>query len=115
MQPLKKMNGKEVKETLAAILEENDVDNHQFAWNDIEEETRDQIKLALGEFEHVQTERTEGGGDWDGAQAVFHFPEHNVYISVEGYYSSDNGMDFTDGLEVVHPVEVTTTVYKIVK
>src|SRR5271170_7133888 len=106
-----KMEGRELLERLKEILSENNVSRHQFAWDDIEESTRDVIVAELGEYEVEQDPlRTEGDGDFNGAQAVFHFPLHGVYVSVEGYYMSDDGMTFED-FDVVEPKEITTTIY----
>lgn len=106
-----RMTGPEVLEALTEILEEHEVNTRQFAWDDLEDAVRDEIVADLGEYECMQEPlRTEGSGDFDGAQAVYHFISHDVYISVEGYYVSDDGMTFED-FDVVEPQEVTTTIY----
>lgn len=108
---MKKMEGSELLERLVEILNENEVSRRQFAWEDYEDTTRDAIVAELGEFETEQSPlRTEGDGDYNGAQAVFRFISHDVYISVEGYYVSEDGMTFED-FDVVEPKEVTYTVY----
>lgn len=106
------MNGEELLEALEEFMDEHEVSQRDMAWEDYEDSFRDLLVQELGEFEIVQgPERTEGDGAFDGAQCVYFFPAHNTYISFEGYYTSDNGMTFGEGMQVVEPVEVTTTVY----
>lgn len=66
--------------------------------------------LGLGEIEevHLVGDR-EGGGDY--SCKVFHFKQHNVYIKIEGYYSSYNGTDWNDNLYEVVPQEKKIIVY----
>lgn len=56
------------------------------------------------------------GGEGEGSEwySVKYFPDHDVYIKVEGYYASYDGTDFYDGWESckeVRPKQVMITVY----
>lgn len=108
---MNKMEGRELLGELREILSDNEVSSRQFAWDELEDAVRDEIVEKLGDYECEQEPlRTEGDGDFNGAQAVYRFISHDVYISVEGYYVSEDGMTFED-FDVVEPQEVTTTVY----
>jgi len=56
------------------------------------------------------------GGEGQGSTwySVKYFPNHDVYIRVDGYYSSYNGTDFDgwDDCTEVRPKEKTITVYE---
>ncbi len=53
------------------------------------------------------------GSDW---RRVHHFVDHDVYIEVYGFYSSYDGVDFSDDwnehVKQVVPKEVMITVYE---
>lgn len=67
-------------------------------------------KLGLGEVEEVDHYGGEGQGDtW---YSVKHFKDHDVYIRIDGYYSSYNGTDFYEGYgREVRPKEKVITVF----
>lgn len=67
-------------------------------------------KLGLGEVEEVDQYGGEGQGDtW---YSVKHFKDHDVYIRIDGYYSSYNGTDFEEGYgREVKPKEKVITVF----
>lgn len=111
------MKGQELLNILKELTEEHQISKRDLAWDEIEEASRDAIKMKLGNFKTVSLgERTEGGGDYDGAQSVFYFGDHNVFIAISGSYSSEDGCDFKYAdVEVVEPVEVKTVVYRSVK
>lgn len=57
------------------------------------------------------------GGEDEGSEwySVKYFPDHDVYIKVEGYYSSYNGTDFYNGwgnCKEVRPKEKVIIVYE---
>lgn len=68
--------------------------------------------LGLGKMVEVDSYGGEGRGDtW---YSVKHFVDHDVYIRVNGYYTSYDGTSFDRGWECcseVKPVEKTITVY----
>lgn len=90
------------------ILEEKLAKVEDFAYESYDEE-----KLGLGPIEEVHQEGGEGeGSHWESVQ---YFKEHDVYISVVGYYTSYHGTDFYDGwscCKEVKPKEKTITVYE---
>lgn len=66
---------------------------------------------GVGAMEEICQRGGEGmGDDW---YAIKHFPDHDVYIKVSGYYSSYEGTDFGgwDCCTEVRPREKTITVY----
>lgn len=59
----------------------------------------------------------EYGGEGQGEQwyTVLHFVDQDVYIRVDGFYTSFNGTDFYDGWNCcsnVQPITKTITVYE---
>ena len=67
----------------------------------------------LGFFKEVDSYGGEGQGEtW---YTVLHFVEHDVYIRIDGFYTSFNGTDFYEGWEScsnVQPITKTITVYE---
>jgi len=70
-------------------------------------------KWGLGEMQTPYRKGGEGqGSEW---YSIKYFKDHDVYIKVEGYYSSYNGTDFDDGWDCcsqVVPTQKTITVYE---
>lgn len=67
-------------------------------------------KLGLGEVEEV--DQYGGSGKGDTWYSVKHFKDHDVYIRIDGYYSSYNGTDFEEGYgREVRPKEKVITVF----
>lgn len=54
------------------------------------------------------------GGEDCGSEyyKVYYFEEHDVYIRIEGWYSSYDGANFDDYGSVVRPAQKTITVYE---
>lgn len=107
------MKDKEVRSVLLKLMKEHDVSTSDLAFNNVEESFKETLEDRLGKLEYViEAERTEGSGDYDGAQSVLFFPAHNVYISIEGYYTSNDGCDFNGAdVFIVEPKEIVTTVF----
>lgn len=56
-----------------------------------------------------------GEGKGDTWYSVKYFPDHDIYIRVDGFYSSYNGTDFYNGWDCcseVRPQKKTITVYE---
>lgn len=56
-----------------------------------------------------------GEGKGERWEKIYHFVYHNVYIKVEGFYTSYDGVSFYDGwdnLTEVTPVQKTITIYQ---
>lgn len=91
------------------ILEKSGITLEDFAYEDY-----DSVKLGLGESEEIKQYGGEGCGDeW---YSVKYFKDHNVYIQVDGWYSSYVGVEFYggfkgDSISEVVPEEKTITVY----
>lgn len=87
-------------------LKDSDISVNNFAYEDYNVE-----ELGLGEIKEVEQYGGEGQGDtW---YSVKYFVDHDVYIRVEGWYSSYEGSNF-DGwssCKEVKPVKKTITVY----
>ncbi len=60
-------------------------------------------QLGLGEIKEVANYGGEGKGET--YYRVYHFIEHDVYIRVDGFYSSYNGVDFGDWNEACKEVK----------
>ncbi len=49
----------------------------------------------------------------DDAFVVFYFVDHDIYLRIDGYYSSYEGSDYSDGrIYEVRPVERMVTFYE---
>lgn len=72
---------------------------------------RNREALGLGRVELVDSYGGEGQGEtW---YAVWHFVNHDVYIRIDGHYTSYNGVDFYQGYgREVRPVEKVVTVFE---
>lgn len=71
-------------------------------------------QLELGEALQVNSFGGEGEGDNIGS-TIF-FKDHNVYITMNGYYDSYNGADFSDvNFTEVFPSISVTKVYSSIK
>ena len=68
-------------------------------------------QLGLGEVEEVASYGGENmGTTW---YSVKYFKEHDVYIRIDGHYTSYDGTDFYDGYGYeVSPAEKTIVVYE---
>lgn len=100
------MNYQEIYGVLSTKMEG---DISTFAYGDF-----DQEELGLGEIKEVVQKGGEGeGSEW---YVVYYFSDHDVYMKIEGYYSSYNGTDFDGGWEdcasEVKPQTKTITVYE---
>lgn len=113
----------EFKEILK-FLEKEGISENDFAYNefgtafmnekgDYEEDCR--VLPGLGKIKEVAQKGGEGEGDeW---YSVKHFIDLNLYIRINGWYSSYNGTDFnsySDCCELVTPVERMVTIYKTI-
>ena len=100
------MTAQEIK----AVLEEK-LSIDDFAYGDFDSE-----ELGLGEIKQVDQYGGEGQGDeW---YVIYQFADHNVYLKVEGYYQSYNGVEFYEGWDdcfEVTPQEKTITVFEKLK
>jgi hypothetical protein len=55
----------------------------------------------------------EGGGDY--VCGVIHFTEYDLYLKIEGYYSSHYSTEFNDDWFQVYPKQKMITLYEIDK
>lgn len=85
---------------------------------------------SIGKFYEEESGSVEGVGDFtevyslvpttrdEGSDPVFtvkYFPQHDLYIRIDGYYSSYDGLSFYDGwgnCKEVRPSIQTVTVYE---
>jgi hypothetical protein len=103
-----------MKKTFKEILEvlkENMKSVKEFAYEDYSDKT-----LGLGEIKEVHSE----GGEDEGShwESVKYFVDHDVYISVVGYYQSYDGTEFYEGwnsCSEVRPIEKIVTFYENIK
>ncbi len=98
------MNYNEILEAIKAT----EITVSEFAYDDCENPIP-----GVGEYTEIDQYGGEGKGEeW---YSVKHFPQHDVYIKISGYYSSYEGTDFSDEwgcCEEVRPVSKTITVYE---
>jgi hypothetical protein len=101
---MEKLTYEQILEVLKSKLKEVE----EFAYEDYDKE-----ELGLGEIEEVDKYGGEGKGEtW---YSVKHFVDHNVYIRVDGYYTSYEGTSFYDEWDCcrnVKPEQKTITVYE---
>jgi len=96
------MNFEEIKKR----LEELEVSNDDFGYGDFPQDDE-----QLGPW----TEVDQHGGEGEGGSyhTVKHFTKHDVYIRLDGFYTSYDGTDFSDyELQEVKPQQKTITVYE---
>lgn len=95
-------------EQILEVLKEKIKDVSAFAYGDY-----NQAELGLGEIEEIEQAGGEGEGEhW---HSVKYFKDYDVYIRVDGYYTSYNGTDFYEewnSCSNVRPVQKTITVYE---
>lgn len=91
---------------LEIIEKMNEVSSKSEFWcEDLDEEVFGKNKLIDEEGGY------EGGGEY--AHRVRHFVDHDVYIKLEGIYSSYGGTDIDDSdYEEVRPIEKLVTFYE---
>lgn len=99
---------KKTYQEILEVLKEKMGHIQEFAYEDY-----DTNELGLGEIKEVQRY----GGEDQGSTwySVKYFKDHDVYIRVDGYYSSYEGTDFYDGwgcCSEVKPIEKLITVYE---
>lgn len=111
------MEAKELKKAVKDLLDKYEMDFTDFAHGEYDDEFESELKSVVGDIKNIMCKRTNGSGDYDGAQSIFYFKDHNTYLSIEGSYSSYGGMDFSyaDDLDIVEPYKVEITKYKKVK
>lgn len=86
-------------------LKELEVRYSEFAYGDFPD--NDEI---LGTHKVIKKHGGEGQGDeW---YAVRYFDKYDVYVRIDGFYSSYNGTDFENDWYEVKPKEVQITVYE---
>ncbi len=94
-------------EQIIIELKQQKIEVKEFAYCDIENPLPN-----IGSWKEVDQYGGEGQGDtW---YSVKYFEEQDMYIRVDGFYSSYNGTDFRGWAEVtqVTPKEKTITVYE---
>ncbi len=87
------------------LLEENNISWDNIGYNDV-----DWGSLNIGDVELVD----EYGGENKGSEyyKIYYFKEHNVYLKIEGYYSSYSGTEFDSPPFEVKPVTKQVIVYE---
>lgn len=115
------MNAKElIKELKEAIASDNGL--HEF----LEIETLDkedlngdgdEVYADLVPFEQVEYDRARAGYDMpDDVRYVYHFKKYNIYLAIDGTYSSWVGSEFDENSWYeVKPETVSVVRYKKVK
>jgi hypothetical protein len=89
---------------IVEILEKN-CELHEFGYDDVDFE-----EIGLGKVNEVDSY----GGEDQGSEwyTVKHFVDHDVYVRLDGYYSSYEGTDFSgESYQEVFPTEVKRIEY----
>ena len=112
------MNFKEIVEE----LERQEIGKSEFAYGDFGQRTYPNAKYDTPEYntatvdnlgEVVKVYHYGGEGQGDVFETVQYFKDHDVYIKIEGFYSSYNGVDYDAyDFEEVVPAEKVITVYE---
>lgn len=68
------------------------------------------VKLGLGESESVHCDRE--GSSYDTMVQVIYFKDHDVYISLSGYYSSRDGTEWDGDYKQVYSKTKMITIYE---
>ena len=100
------------KEIVKELKQQKNVDGVNYKRNFADYELD---KKIFGKTETVDEEGGyEGGGE--SMYIVKHFVDHNVFIRLNGFYTSYSGTDFDDyDFEEVFPIERTVTFYETKK
>lgn len=107
---MKKLTGDQIIE----ILNDNeDTGNEEglktgFGHND--EDIFNSVELGLGKSESVYYDRQ--GSSYDTMVQVIYFKDHDVYISLSGYYSSQEGTEWDGDYQQVYAKTKMITVYE---
>jgi len=120
---LAEVKNKEIKEKLVAhggwnkFALQDEVYNKLYKeWTDLGYHERTKIDEFLQSInlEFVGIEQVGGEGEGEHWHKVFHFPAHDVYLKVTGYYASYDGTTFHgwQDVAVVRPEQKTITVYE---
>lgn len=96
------------KEEIIAVFNENELNISSVAYTDMPNPLP-----GLGKWVEVDSYGGEGQGEtwW----VVIHFKEPDVYIKINGYYTSYDGTNFDsfeDDMRIVEPRQKTITVYE---
>lgn len=101
---MEKLTAQQIKEK----LEKLNIEMDDFAYNFFD------VKEIIGNHYIVYDARI--GGDYDIQKNVIYFEYHDIYLSIEGYYSSYDGADFSNNswvdIKEVKPVDKVITVYE---
>lgn len=71
--------------------------------------------LGVGKIERMENGSRGGRDEGSYYERVYYFADHDVYMKIEGYYTSYEGTTFEDGwncVTEVRPQQETITVYK---
>lgn len=101
-----KLTAEKIIEILNEAAEERDEFKNSFGYYD----EFNSVELGLGESESVHHDRE--GGSYDTDVQVIHFKDHDVYVSLSGYYSSQEGSTWDGEFQVVYPKQKVITVYE---
>jgi len=73
----------------------------------------EETEKIFGKIESIDSYGGEGQGET--YYNIFFFPEHDVYLRIDGFYSSYEGVDYIEGwdsISQVKPKQKTITVYE---
>jgi hypothetical protein len=108
----------EAKELIEKLRNWNDGEEEQGYYDSIhrriahQDIDQDKLKEDFGDFEYKLMAERGSTGDHDSCTTVIYFKEHDVYLALEGWYSSQEGSMFEDdNWHQVYPKQITRTIY----
>jgi len=94
-------------EEILSALDELKIEKEEFGWHDID---TDALTEKVGEYEVADEHGGEGQGD--EMHIVYHFKKHDIYIRLDGWYSSYGESSWDGDYQEVRPTERTVTFYE---
>lgn len=105
-----KLSGQEVADKINELIEVEGESLYALALEDAHATENEEILNALGEW--TVAEKVGGSGEGDSWHTVLHFTEHDVYIKIDGYYTSYDGVEPYGRVKAVNQVKKEVTVYE---
>lgn len=103
------MKADELIKKVEDFMVENDISLDRFCYEDIDVKL---LEEKVGTMEYILVAERGTTGDHDTSQTVVYFKEYDIYLSLDGYYNSQDGSNFDYAkFKEVKPKKVTTTIY----
>lgn len=107
------MNAKELIKLINDTLEKEEIELTEFIYDDLNENNTTKLYSIFGKYKLITSERDLF--DPDIEYSVFYFADHDIYLKIDGSYSSWDSTDWDSNFYQVEPAEKTVVYYKKVK